>query len=253
MIDKNFDGLFERLQTRVYSGAKGRLRLALLEAQLAQACQDLTANARVLDCGVGQGHLACALAAKGFRVNGIDISAAMLTAAQTLAQQRSLSLQLEQASIAKFSAEASERFDLLCCHAVIEWSEQPAANIAAMAKMLSPNGYLSLMFYNPESLVWRNLLKGNFYRAQKVEQPGQSGGLTPQHMLSLAQVEEMTEKEGLSVVARYGVRVIHDYLTPALAQSRSEEDMLAMETWLCDREPHWRLGRYLHLILQPQN
>lgn len=250
VADKNFDELIERMQTRVYAGAKGKLRLALLQYQLEKACTDLSPTARVLDCGVGQGHLACALAEKGYSVSGIDISAAMLQSAEALLTERALELPLQQASIEDFSAASKQNYDLLCCHAVIEWSDQPERNVQAMARMIAPGGYLSLMFYNPEALVWRNLLKGNFYRAQKVDEPGQGGGLTPQHMLSLEEVEAMCGRVGLNVTARYGVRVIHDYLTPVIAKSRSEEDTLAMEIWLCDREPHWRFGRYLHLVLQ---
>lgn len=250
MADKNFDELVDRLQNRVYAGAKGQLRLALLEHQLAQSCVELPAVARVLDCGVGQGHLACVLAEQGHRVSGIDISAVMLAGAEQRAQERSLSLELQQKSIEQYRVVATDNFDLICCHAVIEWSDQPEDNFAAMAELLAPGAYLSLMFYNPEALVWRNLLKGNFYRAQRHQEPGMGGGLTPQHMLSLARVEEMAAKAGLQVAARYGVRVIHDFLSPAVAQSRSQEDMLAIETWLCNREPHWRLGRYLHLVFK---
>lgn len=250
MSDKNFDPLVERMQTRIYAGAKGRLRLALLQHQLEQLPLRLGPGLRVLDCGVGQGHLACALAARGAAVAGIDISAAMLQGARELAAQRGVELTLTQASIEQFDSGDSEPYGLVCCHAVVEWSEDPEANIAAMARLVKSCGFLSLMFYNPEALVMRNLLKGNFYRARRVDEPGQGGGLTPHHMLRLAEVERCCADAGLAVVARFGVRMVHDYLSPEVLKARDWEDLLEMETWLCDREPHWRLGRYIHLILQ---
>lgn len=250
MADKNFDALIERMQTRVYAGAKGKLRLALLQHQLATAGVHLEAGTRVLDGGVGQGNFACELATRGCHVSGIDISAAMLDSARQLAFARDVSLQLSHASIDDFCQQSSETFDLVCSHAVIEWSDQPLDNLRALCGLVAPQGFLSLMFYNKEALVWRNALKGNFYRAYKVDEPGEEGGLTPRHMLELETVESVCQAQGLKTVGRFGVRVIHDYLRPEVAKARSEEDMLEMEKWLGDREPHWRSGRYIHLVVK---
>jgi S-adenosylmethionine-dependent methyltransferase len=57
MNDRHFDELATRFAEKIYGGAKGAIRLAVLQADLAEALPDRPL--RILDIGAGLGHMAC--------------------------------------------------------------------------------------------------------------------------------------------------------------------------------------------------
>ncbi|MDX4007236.1 SAM-dependent methyltransferase [Pseudomonas aeruginosa] len=66
MSDRHFDELATRFAEKIYGGAKGAIRLAVLQADLAEALPERPL--RVLDIGAGLGHMSLWLAARGHRV-----------------------------------------------------------------------------------------------------------------------------------------------------------------------------------------
>ena len=55
MSDRHFDQLATRFAEKIYGGAKGAIRLAVLQADLAETLPDRPL--RVLDIGAGLGHM----------------------------------------------------------------------------------------------------------------------------------------------------------------------------------------------------
>lgn len=51
--------------------------------------------------------------------------------------------------------------DLILFHAVLEWVAEPQETLASLMKCLTPGGALSLMFYNYNGLLMRNVIIGN--------------------------------------------------------------------------------------------
>jgi S-adenosylmethionine-dependent methyltransferase len=47
----------------------------------------------------------------------------------------------------------SAAFDVVACHAVLEWLADPGAAVAGLATFLQAGGFLSVMFYNREAAV----------------------------------------------------------------------------------------------------
>jgi hypothetical protein len=66
MSDRHFDQLATRFAEKIYGGAKGAIRLAVLQADLAEALPDRPL--RVLDIGGGLGHMSLWLAERGHDV-----------------------------------------------------------------------------------------------------------------------------------------------------------------------------------------
>lgn len=70
-------------------------------------------SARILDCACGIGTQAIGLAALGYSVTGSDLSAGALEQARRRADERQVTLRLEQADFRALSAVFSEQFDLI--------------------------------------------------------------------------------------------------------------------------------------------
>ena len=66
MSDRHFDELATRFAEKIYGGAKGAIRLAVLQADLKEALPERPL--RVLDVGAGLGHMSLWLAQRGHQV-----------------------------------------------------------------------------------------------------------------------------------------------------------------------------------------
>jgi SAM-dependent methyltransferase len=102
-------------------------------------------GAHVLDVGCGTGIVTTELAARWWKVVGVDPSASMLTHAA-----RELDEHAERAPLARARAEnlpfRDESFDLLTCAQAFHWM-QPQAALAEFARVLKP-GTLAAVFFN---------------------------------------------------------------------------------------------------------
>lgn len=257
LSDRNFDDLAHRFHRNVYSRLKGEIRLAVLRRDLYECIPDLL-NAghgralRILDAGGGQGQLSLELAALGHRVDLCDISANMLALAAERQAAEGLGdrVSLHQSSIQDFCRDRQQHFDLLLCHAVLEWVADPGALLEHMFAALAPGGLLSLCFYNIHGLAMKNLLRGNFVKVMDEDYRGFRGSLTPPDPPTPEQVHAWLDVLGLERVCYSGIRCFHDYLLdPALRQS-SPDAQLALELRLSQQEPFRGLGRYLHVLVR---
>ncbi|MCP4717287.1 MAG: SAM-dependent methyltransferase, partial [Deltaproteobacteria bacterium] len=136
-------------------------------------------------------------------------------------------------------------FDLVVCHALLEWVADQQKVLACLDRLLGDEAYLSLCFYNIHGTIFKNLIKGNFKKVADGDLAGFPGSLTPPHPLDPDEVERWLAQLGLRQLGKTGIRVIHDYLFPKAACSM--EEILEMERKFCRREPYRSLGRYIHI------
>ena len=220
---RNFDDLLERLSERVHAGPKGRLRLTASLRQLDTTVPSLkNAELNILDVGAGLGQVALAFAARGHSVTALDISRRMVDHIAATAQTEGLSLRCLHGSLQSRHAELSGEgrgYDVVCCHAALEWMRDPESCVALLRDLVVPGGALSLLFYNHAALVHRNLLRGNFNRARSPVRAGTEGGLTPSHPFDLQTVSDWLDAAGFERKTWFGVRAILDFLPPALVVS----------------------------------
>ena len=254
--DRNFDDLAHRFQRNVYGRLKGVIRLAVLQRDLVEALPELAESPReplrILDAGGGQGPLSLEFAGNGHRVDLCDISANMLALAAERVSAATLGdrVKLHHAAIQDFCAHQPAHFDLVLCHAVLEWVADPQALLDSLLAVLKPGGMLSLSFYNIHGLAMKNLLRGNFAKVMDEDYRGFRGSLTPTSPPSPEQVNEWVDALGLVQVCYSGIRCFHDYLLDPALRELDPEDQLALELRLSRREPFRGLGRYLHLLVR---
>jgi S-adenosylmethionine-dependent methyltransferase len=67
-------------------------------------------------------------------------------------------------SIAPFriSQHVTGTFDLVLCHAVLEWLAEPRQTLLGLFPFVKAGGILSLLFYNRHGLLFQSLVVGNF-------------------------------------------------------------------------------------------
>ena len=252
--DRNFDDLAERFAEKIYGGLKGQIRLAIIDREIDVMLADLGHKKplNVLDIGGGLGQHTIRIAQLGHKADFNELSTRLLHQAKSNAEASNVVNQIEwyegSYQVLKIS-KASK--DLILCHAVIEWLAKPHELFGFARDALTPGGMLSLSFYNPAAKEYRNLIRGNFdwLRSQR-EYHSDEGSLTPNSPCTIEQVEAWAEECDFEIKHRCGIRVFSDYVVERRGGLGSNEETLAMECEYSDKEPFWRLGRYLHFTLQ---
>ncbi|MEW2291509.1 methyltransferase domain-containing protein [Streptomyces sp. NPDC006743] len=125
---------------------------------------------RVLDVGMGQGTQALRLARAGHQVTGLERDQKMISVAR-----RSLAAEPEgiRARMRIVEGDGQDTgvhflpgsFDVVLCHGVLMYVEEPDPLLAGLARMLAPGGLLSLLVRNADALAMRPGLSGDWAAA----------------------------------------------------------------------------------------
>lgn len=258
--DRNFDDLAKRFKKNIYGGLKGDIRLAVLErdfqAHVSVApfgVDESSRPLRVLDAGGGQGQFSLRFAKAGHSVVICDISQEMLKLAREEAAREGVEHLVQFVhcpiqEVSKHLASDAVAFDVVLCHAVMEWVADPKALLDALLKQIVPGGYLSLTFYNLHSLIYKNLLRTNFKKIQEKDFGGSKGSLTPINPLYPEQVFEWLAQLPLERLATSGIRVFHDYIFNEEHRERDPKSVIELELEFSTKQPYQLLGRYIHVL-----
>ena len=250
--DRNFDELAKQLTQNIYAQPKGKIRLAILQKDIEEGVPGLNqkGSLKVLDAGVGSGHMAQYIVEKQHQLVACDISETMLAEAKTKINSAcpNASAKFLHCPLQQLPETMKGSFDLILCHAVLEWLSEPEAAIQTLLSLLKPTGQLSLMFYNRHAIILHNLLKGNFKKVKSGNFKGHPGGLTPSNPIDPAQVFQWLAAYNMQIEIFSGVRVVHDYIRKDIRNNRSTADLLEMELAFSRQEPYRMMGRYIHLL-----
>lgn len=257
--DRSFDAIADHFEKKVYGGLKGDIRLAVLRRDIfeysAQMSNRLGRPLRILDVGAGLAQIAIELAAQGHTLVINDISANMLEKAKTSAEQNDKPLNITwhvcpyQELDAKLAKEDMQKFDLILCHALLEWLAEPVAVMDFFDQHLTESGMLSLCFYNPASFDYRNLIMGNFNLLDNTDYKADNKkSLTPNHPVAKEEVESWLASHHYRTVRTSGLRVFHDYAPLKRGGHNDPEAVIRMELRYSQLEPYKWLGRYLHVM-----
>ena len=249
--NQTFNQLSGKFKRNIYQTFKGKLRLAILERDF-EALDLHKTPLSILDIGAGQGQYALTLAKKGHYLTLIEPAEEMLTLAQERFLKEGLAAEFYHESLETIPHLSLPQFDLITCHAMIEWLPDPDLFFQIALPYLKKGGKLSLLFYNREGLIYHNLIRGNYYYVEKGQFYGDKGSLTPISPISPQWLAERVETYGLTIVKQSGIRTYYDFMAPAARQRISEEDHLAMELCYSEKLEYQTHARYLHWLLEKE-
>lgn len=248
--DRNFDEIADHFAKKVYGGLKGNIRLAVLQRDIFTWINQQRKPLRILDIGAGLAQLSIELAKMGHQVTVNDISTNMLNKAQENAKEIGKKITWHCCPYQQLSDKLSGKYDLILCHAVLEWLENPEHIMNFFDNWLTDTGTISLCFYNPASFIYRNLIMGNFNLLNKTNFTADNGSLTPNNPVSKEVVFQWLNTHHYHILTISGLRVFHDYSPLKRGGHTNPQAVINMELKYSNQEPYQWLGRYLHIMAQ---
>jgi S-adenosylmethionine-dependent methyltransferase len=247
--DRNFDDLFDRFESKIYDTVKGEWRLRLLKEDLAQFVS--TSPLNVWDAGCGQGQISLWLAEQGHQLTLCDLSEKMLNTAKVNFEQANITANFYQQSAQSLANELPQ-FDLVICHAVLEWLSKPISSLQTIMKKVKPNGYLSLLFYNRNAMVYSNVLKGGWRLPPILNDSyiGKGNKLTPPNPQFPHEIIDVIHHAGFTVETHTGVRIFNDYMSQQARDNSDQAVLFELEHKYCRMPAYRDMGRYIHLLLK---
>jgi S-adenosylmethionine-dependent methyltransferase len=235
---------------------EGRLRLELAFASLQEALPRAAGSLRALDIGGGTGASAVRLAQLGLHVTLLDASPPMLDLAERAARQAGVA---EKIALRHGDADRLRDlfnpgwFDVIVCHNVLEFVEDPEAVVRSMARALrNSSSIVSILVRNqPGEVLKAALLSGDLAAAERnlnAEWGDESlyGGKV--RLFTAAGLEVMLETASLVVTARRGVRVASDYLPQKISRTDEYGRIFRLERELGRRPEFGAIARYTQCL-----
>ncbi len=236
-----------------YSSLRGRVRTHVINEHLRQHLE--AAPQRVVDIGGGAGNQSVPLARAGHDVTIVDPSAAMLErAAARLADEAdevAARVRLVQASgEAANTTLDGATFDVVLCHGVLMYLEDPEPLIDSLCTLAAPSGLLSIVAKNVEVMALRHAHEGDWAAALAAfDSDRQVNGLgVDTRGDRIEHLSSLIAQRGIAPIAWYGVRLFTDGWTSDRAASDPEDLVLQAELMASQRDPYRQLSRLFHLI-----
>jgi S-adenosylmethionine-dependent methyltransferase len=241
---------------------EGRLRLDLAFANLHEFLTQATPSSRALDIGCGTGNLGIRLARLGFHVTLLDPSQPMLDlvgrAAREAGVTETTDLQMGDAGqIADFFEAEAESFDVILCHNVLEFVDNPAALLLSAARLLRrSSGILSALVRNqPGEVLKAALINGDLAAAEHAlgtEWADESLYGSKVRLFTAKNLRAMLEDASFTVISERGVRVVSDYLPAKISRTGEYEGILQLERKLGVQPEFAAIARYTQCIARAQ-
>ncbi len=213
---------------------------------------------QILDAGGGTGQLAIRLAKQGYKVWLLDFSPEMLDIAEAKARHLD-SLVCDNLSFCLEAVEnvgttfPSRFFDVVVCHTLIEYVEEPQAVLAALTRVLKREGLFSLVFSNkhvrPLRLALReHRLEEALATLNEVRFATPLFDL-PERSYAVEEMQEALGAVGIDIVQEYGLGVFGHYLPDKIvADGERFELLLRLEASAGQMAPYKYIAQCIHLV-----
>ena len=168
----------------------------------------------VLDAGGGTGGLAVPLAELGHHVTVVDPSPDALAGLERRAAEAGVAVRALQGDAhALLDLIGPESADLVLCHSVLEYVDDPAAAMSSIARTVRPGGAVSVLAANPVAAALHRGLAGHFEDARRIlsSAQGRWGEHDPMpRRFTSGMLAELLSGAGLRVGEVHGIRVFAD-------------------------------------------
>ncbi|MEU6741269.1 methyltransferase domain-containing protein [Streptosporangium sandarakinum] len=174
----------------------------------------------IVDAGGGTGGFAVPLAELGHAVTVVDPSPDSLAALERRAAEAGVgvrALQGDAADLGDLLPAGSA--DLVLCHSVLEYVEDPAGALAAMGGLLRAGGVISVLAANPVAAALHRSVAGRFDEAREVlgDPEGRWGDRDPTpRRFTREALSGLLTGAGLTPGDAHGVRIFADLVPSRL-------------------------------------
>ncbi|WAU80102.1 methyltransferase domain-containing protein [Streptomyces sp. Qhu-G9] len=209
---------------------------------------------RVLDVGMGQGTQALRLARAGHQVTGVEQDSTMIAVAREALASEPEGIRGRVRLVESDGRDTGVHFlpgsfDVVLCHGVLMYVEEPDPLLAGLARMLAPGGLLSLLVRNADALAMRPGLAGDWAGALA---SFDTGSYTNRLGLDVRAdgLDTLTGTLagiGAPLHAWYGVRVFTDTAADDAVVPDDVDVLLAAEERAGRTDPYRRVAALLHL------
>ncbi|MFD4348992.1 class I SAM-dependent methyltransferase [Streptomyces coelicoflavus] len=209
---------------------------------------------RVLDVGMGQGTQALRLARAGHQVTGVERDATMIAAAREALAGQPEGIRERMRIVEGDGRDTGVHFlpgsfDVVLCHGVLMYVEEPDPLLAGLARMLAPGGLLSLVVRNGDALALRPGLHGDWAGAlasfDTVNYRNRLG--LDVRADRLATLTAKLAGIGAPLHTWYGVRVFTDTASDGAPAPADLDVLLAAEERAGRTDPYRAVAALLHL------
>ncbi|MFE1309773.1 class I SAM-dependent methyltransferase [Streptomyces sp. NPDC058755] len=209
---------------------------------------------RVLDVGMGQGTQALRLARLGHQVTGVEQDATMIAAAREALAGEPDGIRERVRLVEGDGRDTGVHFlpgsfDVVLCHGVLMYVEEPDPLVAGLARMLAPGGLLSLLVRNGDALAVRPGLSGDWAGALAAFDTTAYRNRLGLEVRAdrLSALTATLAGIGAPLHAWYGVRVFTDTAADDARIPDDLETLLAAEERAGRTDPYRGIAALLHL------
>ena len=138
----NFDGIAASLEEEIYGSSKGYIRERVLWEDLSDRLTSISRGGlSILEAG-GAGRMVMRMASLSNKVLLCDPSREILDRAEEKIREANLSnyVTAVNSSIQNLKGSISGGFDVVTCHAVLEWLADPKSALSCLVELLSSAG-----------------------------------------------------------------------------------------------------------------
>lgn len=235
---------------------EGRLRLDLAFANVQEFLPRSTAPLRALDVGCGTGAIGIRLARLGLHVTLLDFSPQMLDLTERAACEAGVTerITLQYGDAARLGEPSnSGAFDLILCHNILEYVDDPHDVLLRAARMLrDSSSVISALVRNQAGEVLKSAIKDGDLSAAEHNLTAEWGNESlyggKVRLFSSERLRSMLAAAGLSVTAQRGIRAISDYLPQRVSRDGDYERIFELERKLGRHPEFAAIARYTQCL-----
>ncbi len=208
---------------------------------------------RVVDLGGGDAALAVRLATMGHQVVVQDIDPQMIALGERRLARHPAAIRdrvrLICADGATIAADQAGVADLVCCHSVLMYEDDPAPLVRTAVALCKPGGVVSIVAINPAAAAMRAGLARRWTEARIALETGDDahGPYAASRNHAREIIEALLVDAGADVVAWSGIGIFTDHCSGPIVADDPEQVLHA--EWLAGRQdPYRQVARCYHLI-----